>query len=696
MSSPPFKLRSEFQPSGDQPRAIEALASGLRQGLPHQVLLGVTGSGKTFTMANVIQEVQRPTLVIAHNKTLAAQLFREFRDLFPENAVDFFVSYYDYYQPEAYLPSSDTYIEKDSSINDELEKMRLAATKHLLERRDVIIIASVSCIYGIGAPEDFAEMVIYLEEGMSIRREELMRKLVELLYERNDFDFHRGTFRARGDTVDIFPAYHDRVAIRVEFFGDEIDAIYEIDALTGQKHTRVVKEGIWPTSHYVMRRDKIKRAIASIEEELELRYAELKAIGKVIEAERLKQRTQYDLELLNEMGTCKGVENYSRHLAGRKAGEPPTCLLDYFPKDFLIFIDESHVTIPQINGMFNGDRSRKSTLVDFGFRLPSALDNRPLRFPEFIERIGQAIYVSATPSEWEKQQSGGIVVEQLIRPTGLIDPVIEVRPAKGQVDDLLGVIRERIAARERVLVTTLTKRMAEELSEYYQEVGVKVKYLHSDITTIERTALIRDLREGKLEVLIGVNLLREGLDIPEVSLVAILDADKEGFLRSPVSLIQTVGRAARNINGLVIMYADTVTESMRLCMDETNRRRETQMAHNESHGITPRSVAKPTGEILERIRYEGDDEPPAGGGKTNGRKAAARQGRRTYADQAAEGAQPLAAEEAVAFRDANAVKRRLAEVKNAMKAAAADLRFEDAARYRDEFLRLEKQLLLEG
>jgi len=698
--SNPFKLVSEFQPSGDQPAAIRALTTGLQKGLRDQVLLGVTGSGKTFTMANVIQQLQRPALIIAHNKTLAAQLFREFKELFPENAVDYFVSYYDYYQPEAFIPATATYIEKDSAINDELEKMRLAATMHLIGRRDVIIVASVSCIYGIGAPEDYAEMVVLVEEGQKLTRERLMRSLIEILYERNDRDFSRGTFRVRGDVVDVYPAHADRDALRIEFFGDEVEAVWEIDALTGQKKARLRGESIWPTSNYVTRKDKLERAMKAIREELEERHKEFLSLNKLVEAERVRQRTEYDLELLREMGTCKGIENYSRHLAGRPAGASPTCLLDYFPKDFLLFVDESHVTVPQLNGMFNGDRARKQVLVDHGFRLPSALDNRPLRFEEFLGRVGQTVYVSATPSEWEKQRAGGLVVEQLIRPTGLIDPEIEIRPAQGQVDDLLGLVREHTGRGGRILVTTLTKRMAEELSEYYLDVGVKVKYLHSDVTTIERTALIRELREGKIDVLVGVNLLREGLDIPEVTLVAILDADKEGFLRSPTALVQTCGRAARNLDGRVVMYADRVTDSMKFCLSETARRRERQTAYNAEHNIVPRSIAKKMGEMLNRVRYESDEEEastssagtPSARGRGRGKQQGkARQG--GYA-AAASGASSVA-EDAAFSSDPRALARRLNELRGAMKAAASELRFEDAARLRDEFLALEKRVLVD-
>ncbi|HOR29137.1 MAG TPA: excinuclease ABC subunit UvrB, partial [Candidatus Sumerlaeota bacterium] len=540
---PPFRIHSEFQLQGDQPRAVDQLVAGLNAGLPAQVLLGVTGSGKTFTMANIVERVQRPTLVLSHNKILAAQLYREFKEMFPDNAVEFFVSYYDYYQPEAYIARTDTYIEKDSSINEELDKMRLSATKSLIERRDVLIVSSVSCIYGIGNPGEYQKSVIIIERGRTADRDEILRKLVDGLHVRSDVDFHRGTFRVRGDVVDVYPAYEDKSAIRIEFFGDEVEAIHEIDPLTGQRRRGLQRAAIFPTSHYVTSPARLQAALANIAVELEERVAELEAQNKLVEAQRLRGRTRYDMEMMLEMGTCPGIENYSRHLDGRAPGEPPHTLLDFFPDDFLLFIDESHVTIPQIRAMYNGDRSRKSVLVDFGFRLPSALDNRPLTFAEFEARIRQVVYVSATPADYELQQAEGIVVEQVIRPTGLMDPEILVRPAENQVEDLLAEIRLRAERNERVLVTTLTKRMAEDLSEYYRELGVKVKYMHSDIDTIERTEIIRDLRLGKFDVLIGINLLREGLDLPEVSLVAVLDADKEGFLRSRTSLIQTAGRA---------------------------------------------------------------------------------------------------------------------------------------------------------
>ncbi|MGZ8433649.1 MAG: excinuclease ABC subunit UvrB, partial [Candidatus Binatia bacterium] len=568
-----FKLVSEFQPQGDQPQAIDKLVKGLTAKRRHQVLLGVTGSGKTFTMANVIARVNRPTLVIAPNKTLAAQLYEEFRTLFPDNAVRYFVSYYDYYQPEAYLPASDTYIEKDSSINDEIDKLRHSATKALLERRDTLIVASVSCIYGLGSPEAYFELMVYVEEGTTVNRDQMLRKLVDIQYQRSDYDFHRGTFRVRGDMVEIFPAYEDRSALRIEFFDETIESINEIDPIRGKILRRVDKATIYPASHYVTGQERRKQAVLAIRLELKARLKELQDQHKSLEAQRLQQRTLYDLELLEEMGFCPGIENYSRHLTGRQPGEPPPTLLSYFPNDFLLMVDESHVTVPQIGGMYRGDRSRKETLVAYGFRLPSALDNRPLNFDEFAAMIDQTIYVSATPAPFELRESNGAVIEQVIRPTGLMDPAILVRPARTQVDDLLEEIRKRVERKERVLVTTLTKRMAEDLTEYYQDLNVKVRYLHSDIETLERVEIIRQLRSGQFDVLVGINLLREGLDLPEVSLVAILDADKEGFLRSERSLIQTIGRAARNVNGTVILYADGVTDSMKRAMDETERRR---------------------------------------------------------------------------------------------------------------------------
>ena len=597
----PFKLVSEFTPQGDQPRAIGELVAGLERGDRHQTLLGVTGSGKSFTMACVVEQVNRPTLVMAPNKTLAAQLYAEFKGLFPDNAVEYFVSYYDYYQPEAYIPTTDTYIEKDSSINDEIDKLRHSATHSLLTRRDVLVVASVSCIYGLGAPVTYGSMHVYVEKGTRLSRDDLLRRLVDMLYERNDVDFHRGTFRVRGDVVEVFPQYESERAIRIEFFGDEVDGIAEIDPLRGKVLSRPSRTLIYPASHYVANAEVLRRAIEGIRVELQQRLAEFQRDGKLLEAQRLEQRTLYDLEMLEQMGFCHGVENYSRWLDGRDAGQSPYTLYDYFPDDFLLVLDESHITVPQIGAMYRGDRARKETLVSYGFRLPSALDNRPLRFDEWYERAGQMLFASATPGDWELTQSGGVVVEQIIRPTGLTDPQVVVLPAAGQVDHLLGEIRARVAKGERVLVTTLTKRMAEELTEYYGEHGVRIRYLHSDIQTIERTEIIRELREGGFDVLVGINLLREGLDIPEVALVAILDADKEGFLRSTRSLIQTIGRAARNVNGTVILYADKETDSIRATLDETNRRRARQSAYNTEHGITPRSIVKKIGSLRDSI-----------------------------------------------------------------------------------------------
>jgi excinuclease ABC subunit B len=656
----PFQLVSGFKPQGDQPQAIEKLVQGLEQGKRDQVLLGVTGSGKTFTMANVIARVNKPTLVMAPNKTLAAQLYNEFRELFPDNAVRYFVSYYDYYQPEAYVPSTDTYIEKDSSINDEIDKLRHSATKALLERSDTLIVASVSCIYGLGSPEAYFDLMVYLEEGGRIQRDQMLRKLVDIQYQRSDFDFHRGTFRVRGDIVEIFPAYEDASALRVECFDEQIETMYEIDPIRGKIQRRVDKACIYPASHYVTGEDRMKQATRDIRLELGERLQELRSERKLLEAQRLEQRTLYDLELLEEMGFCPGIENYSRHLTGRKPGEPPPTLLSYFPHQFLLFIDESHVTVPQIGGMYRGDRSRKETLVEYGFRLPSALDNRPLNFAEFEACLDQVIYVSATPARYELEKSRGSVVEQLIRPTGLMDPALIVRPARNQVDDLLEEIRKRSERKERVLVTTLTKRMAEDLTDYYQDLNVKVRYLHSDIETIERVEIIRQLRQGVFDVLVGINLLREGLDLPEVSLVAILDADKEGFLRSDRSLIQTIGRAARNVHGTVILYADSVTDSMRLAIDETNRRRSLQATFNKEHGITPQTVIKSLGSPLVKI-YEAD-----------------------YVDV------PLVAEKGTAYKSAE-LPRLIQRLKKEMKKAAEGLEFEKAAELRDRIRAMQEQ-----
>ena len=653
---PRFEVVSEYTPSGDQPEAIEALASGLEMGLDEQTLLGVTGSGKTFTMAKIIEKVQRPTLVLAHNKTLAAQLCAEFREFFPHNAVEYFVSYYDYYQPEAYIPHTDTFIEKDSAINEEIDRLRLSATASLMERRDVIVVSSVSCIYGLGEPEDFAKMMVSLRVGAILERDELLKKLVAIRYERNDIAFDRNMFRVRGDTVEIWPAYWKDTALRVEFFGDEIDRISEINVVTGTPIRRLNNIPIWPATHYVTPKEKMDAAIQEIYKELEGRVAFFEGEGKLVEAQRLKQRTMYDVEMMQELGYCSGIENYSRVIEGRPVGSPPHTLLDYFPKDFVLFIDESHVTLPQVQAMYNGDRARKTTLVDYGFRLPCAFDNRPLKFEEFEKRLNQVVYVSATPGEYERTRSGQIV-EQVIRPTGLLDPRIEVRPVEGQIDDLIGEINQRTQRSERVLVTTLTKRMAEDLTAYLQNAGIKVRYMHHDIDTIERMEIIRDLRLGTFDVLVGINLLREGLDLPEVSLVAILDADKEGFLRSETSLIQTIGRAARNADGMVVMYADTITPSMRRAIDETERRREKQDAFNKAHGIVPRTVIKSVRELLE-ISATAED---VASNQRQGRvKAMTRQ------EKAAE----------------------IARLEKAMKEAAKMLEFELAATLRDQIIEL--------
>ena len=651
---PKFEVVSEYTPSGDQPEAIQALAQGIEMGLDEQTLLGVTGSGKTFTMAKIIEKVQRPTLVLAHNKTLAAQLCAEFKEFFPNNAVEYFVSYYDYYQPEAYIPHTDTFIEKDSAINEEIDRLRLSATASLLERRDVIVVSSVSCIYGLGEPEDFEKMMVSLRVGAQMERDEMLKKLVAIRYERNDIAFERNMFRVRGDTVEIWPAYWKDTAIRVEFFGDEIDRISEINVVTGTPIRRLNNIPIWPATHYVTPKEKMDAAIQEIYKELEERVAFFESENKLIEAQRVKQRTMYDVEMMQELGYCSGIENYSRVIEGRPVGSPPHTLLDYFPKDFVLFIDESHVTLPQVRAMYNGDRARKTTLVDYGFRLPCAFDNRPLKFPEFEQRVNQVVYVSATPGEYERTRSGQIV-EQVIRPTGLLDPRIEIRPVEGQIDDLIGEINQRTARNERVLVTTLTKRMAEDLTAYLQGAGIKVRYMHHDIDAMERMEIIRDLRLGAFHVLVGINLLREGLDLPEVSLVAILDADKEGFLRSETSLIQTIGRAARNAEGMVIMYADTITPSMRRAMDETERRREKQDAFNKAHGIVPKTVIKSVRALLD-ISAEGEDTPEKKGevqGLTKQQKA-----------------------------------ERIARLEKEMREAAKMLEFELAAALRDQIIEL--------
>jgi excinuclease ABC subunit B len=647
-----FKLVSDYQPRGDQGKAIESLLRGVLDGEKHQVLLGVTGSGKTFSMAKVIEQINRPTLVLAHNKTLAAQLYHEFKIFFPHNAVEYFVSYYDYYQPEAYIPAGDVYIEKEATVNDELDKLRLSATKSLFERRDCVIVASVSCIYGLGSPDAYYGMLMFLEKGQKIRREEITRKLVEILYERNDADFRRGTFRVRGDVIEVFPTYEDN-AYRIELFGDEIESLAQIDPLFGTVKQKYQRLPIYPKTHYVMSKATRDKAVESILRELAWWETELEKQGRVVEAQRIHQRTRFDLEMIKEMGYCHGIENYSRHFSGRLPGEAPPTLLDYVPRDYLLFIDESHQTVPQLHGMYHGDRSRKETLVEYGFRLPSALDNRPLTFEEFEHRVNQAVYVSATPGPYELTKTAGAVVEQIIRPTGLIDPEVEVRPVKGQIDDLLHEIRERTGRGERVLMTTLTKRMAEDLAEYYSEVGVKCRYMHSETETLERVKILRDLRKGEFDVLIGINLLREGLDLPEVSLVAILDADKEGFLRSAGSLIQTIGRCARHLEGKSILYADRMTDSMQRAMDETNRRRAIQRAYNEENGITPQSIVRPVDMALARI-VEAD-----------------------YVDVT------TPAEEVPEFKSQEELDAYIAKLENEMREAARRFEFEQAAKLRD-------------
>ena len=654
-----FVLKAPYKPTGDQPQAIAELVKGFKEGNQFQTLLGVTGSGKTFTMANVIQELQKPTLVIAHNKTLAAQLYGEFKEMFPENAVEYFVSYYDYYQPEAYVPSSDTYIAKDSSVNEEIDKLRLSATASLIERKDVIIISSVSCIYGLGEPENFEKMMVSLRPGMSKDRDEVIRKLIDTQYTRNDMDFHRGTFRVRGDVLEIFPAYSGETAIRVEFFGDEIDRITEIDVVTGEVKSRLEHISIFPASHYVVPQEQINRAIVDIEKELEERVRYFKGEDKLLEAQRIAERTNFDIEMLRETGFCSGIENYSRHLAGAQEGVPPNTLMDYFPEEFLIIVDESHITIPQVRGMYAGDQSRKTTLVDYGFRLPSAKDNRPLNFEEFESKIDQMLFVSATPNVYEKEHEL-LRTEQIIRPTGLLDPEVDVRPVEGQIDDLIGEVNREIAKKNKVLITTLTKRMAEDLTDYMREVGIRVKYLHSDIDTLERAEIIRDLRLDVFDVLVGINLLREGLDIPEITLVAILDADKEGFLRSETSLIQTIGRAARNSEGHVIMYADSITDSMRVAIDETNRRRGIQEAYNKEHGITPATIRKSVRELISISKK-------------------------------------VAKEEYQFQKDPESMSKKeleklIGEIQKKMQSAAAELNFEAAAELRDKMIELKKNL----
>ena len=654
-----FELVSQYKPTGDQPQAIEDLVKGFKEGNQCQTLLGVTGSGKTFTMANVIQQINKPTLVIAHNKTLAAQLYGEFKEFFPNNAVEYFVSYYDYYQPEAYVPSSDTYIAKDSSVNEEIDKLRLSATAALIERRDVIVIASVSCIYGLGEPENFEQMMVSLRPGMEKDRDEVLRQLIDIQYDRNDMDFKRGTFRVRGDTVEVVPADRGDTAIRVEFFGDEIDRISEIDMLTGEIKNTLNHIAIFPASHYVVPKERMEKAIKNIEIELEEQVKYFKEEGKLLEAQRIAERTNFDIEMMRETGFCSGIENYSRHLAGLAPGQPPNTLMDYFPDDFIIMIDESHKTVPQIGGMYHGDQSRKRTLVEYGFRLPSALDNRPLSFEEFESKIDQVMFVSATPGKYEEEHEL-LRAEQVIRPTGLLDPEVEVRPVEGQIDDLIGEVNKEIANKHKILITTLTKRMAEDLTDYMRELGIRVRYLHSDIDTLERTEIVRDMRLDVFDVLVGINLLREGLDIPEITLVAILDADKEGFLRSETSLIQTIGRAARNAEGHVIMYADTITDSMRAALDETQRRREVQMAYNEEHGITPKTIQKAVRDLI-----------------SVSRKVAASE---------------LQMEKDPESMSEKELEKLIKELEKQMKKAAADLNFEEAAELRDKLIELKKTL----
>ena len=654
-----FELVSQYKPTGDQPQAIEDLVKGFKEGNQCQTLLGVTGSGKTFTMANVIQQIHKPTLVIAHNKTLAAQLYGEFKEFFPNNAVEYFVSYYDYYQPEAYVPSSDTYIAKDSSVNEEIDKLRLSATAALIERRDVIVVASVSCIYGLGEPENFEQMMVSLRPGMEKDRDEVLRQLIDIQYDRNDMDFKRGTFRVRGDTVEVVPADRGDTAIRVEFFGDEIDRISEIDMLTGEIKNTLNHIAIFPASHYVVPKERMEKAIKNIEIELEEQVKYFKSEGKLLEAQRIAERTNFDIEMMRETGFCSGIENYSRHLAGLAPGQPPNTLMDYFPDDFIIMIDESHKTVPQIGGMYHGDQSRKRTLVEYGFRLPSALDNRPLSFEEFENKIDQVMFVSATPGKYEEEHEL-LRAEQVIRPTGLLDPEVEVRPVEGQIDDLIGEVNKEIANKHKILITTLTKRMAEDLTDYMRELGIRVRYLHSDIDTLERTEIVRDMRLDVFDVLVGINLLREGLDIPEITLVAILDADKEGFLRSETSLIQTIGRAARNAEGHVIMYADTITDSMRAALDETQRRREVQMAYNEEHGITPKTIQKAVRDLI-----------------SVSRKVAASE---------------LQMEKDPESMSEKELEKLIKELEKQMKKAAADLNFEAAAELRDKLIELKKTL----